>query len=99
MGGAFFAIIIGFSCFSWCVGYAMIKYEVYNPRYDRLIVVGDIVGTYQALMFGMFTVISIQNLVPAVVRALTVGKSVLDVIDRSPEIQSPKDAHEVVTNI
>lgn len=41
------------------------------------------------MLFGMFTAISIQNLIPAVTRALSVGKTVLDVIDRSPKIDSP----------
>lgn len=82
MGGTFFSTIIGFSCFSWAVGYAMIKYEVPNPRYGREIVVGDIVLTYQALMFGMFTVIAIQGIYPAVIRALTVGHDVITLIDR-----------------
>lgn len=97
MSGSFFAIIIGFSCFSWCVGYAMIKYDVHNPRYDRNISVGDIVGTYQALMFGMFTVISVQNLIPAVIRALTVGHTVTSVIDRTPLIDN--DLMRSVTKI
>jgi ATP-binding cassette, subfamily B (MDR/TAP), member 1 len=97
MGASFFAIIIGFSCFSWSVGYAMIKYEVHNPRYDRVTSVGDIVGTYQALMFGMFTVISIQNLIPAVIRALTVGHTVCSVIERKPLITN--DLMRSVTTI
>lgn len=59
-GGIFFGTIVGFSCFSWSVGYAMIKYEVPNPVTGETISVPDIIGTYQALMFGMFTVLSIQ---------------------------------------
>ena len=59
-GAIFLGTMIGFSCFSWCVGYAMIKYEVPNPVTDKFVSVPDIIGTYQALMFGMFTVISIQ---------------------------------------
>ena len=39
----------------------------------------------------MFTVMTIQNLYPAMLRALTVGKEVLDVIAREPKIISPKD--------
>jgi len=49
--------MIGFSVFSWGIGFFMIKYEVPNPRYDRLITVGDIVTTYQGLIFAMFTVL------------------------------------------
>ena len=59
MGGSFMVIMIGFSCFSWAIGFAMIKYEVPNPMQDRLITVPDIVGTYQAMLYGMFTVIQI----------------------------------------
>lgn len=59
-GGIFLGTIIGFSCFSWAVGYAMIKYEMPNPNTGENVSVADIIGTYQALMFGMFTVISIQ---------------------------------------
>ena len=39
----------------------------------------------------MFTVMTIQSLYPAMIRALTVGKEVLDVIAREPKIISPKD--------
>ena len=39
----------------------------------------------------MFTVITIQSLYPAMIRALTVGREVLDVIARKPLIDSLKD--------
>jgi len=86
MQGFFYALMTGFSLFSWGLGLAMIKYEIPNPRFDRLINVGDIVGTYQALMYGMFTVMQVTSLMPAVIRALTVGRQVIDVIDREPLI-------------
>lgn len=59
MGGSFVVILIGFSCFSWTIGYAAIKYEMPNPYHDRPVSVGDIVGTYQAMMYSMFTVMNI----------------------------------------
>jgi len=59
MGGSFMVIMVGFSCFSWGIGFAMLKYEVQNPWHDRKIDVADIVGTYQAVMYGMFTVIQV----------------------------------------
>ena len=77
----------------------MIKYEVPNPATGDDVSVADIIGTYQALMFGMFTVLSIQQLIPAVFRALTVGKEVMDVIERKPEIDSPEDLMRSVTDI
>ena len=52
-----YSTIIGFSTFSWTVGYFFIKYELPNPMMDRPTSVSDIVLTYQALMFGMFTVL------------------------------------------
>ena len=89
--GTFFCLMIGFSCFSWSVGFIFIKWEIENPRTDVVTSVSDIVGAYQAVMYGMFSVITLQDLFPAVFRALSVGKEVLDVIDRVPEIDSPKD--------
>ena len=91
MGGSFLTLILFFSCFSWTIGFVFIKYEITNPRYGRPTTVSDIVMSYQALIFGMFTVILIQSLFPAVVRSLTVGRIVLDVIDRKPLISSPVD--------
>lgn len=85
-GGAFYGTMIGFSCFSWFVGFFMIKYEMPNPRYDRPINVSDIVTTYQGLLFGMFTVLQIQGLFPTVIRSLTSGYHVLKLIEREPEI-------------
>ena len=55
--GMMFGTVVGFSCFSWGVGLAFIKYDINNPRYDRVTTVGDIVTCYQALMFAMFTVL------------------------------------------
>lgn len=98
-GGIFFGTIVGFSCFSWCVGYAFIKYEIDNPVTGKKTDTADVIGTYQALLFGMFTVIQIQALIPAVVRALTVGKEVMDVIERQPLIDSPSDLMRSVTDI
>ena len=54
--------------------------------------VPDIVTSYQALMFGMFSVMSIQNLLPAVFTALAVGHEVITLIDRKPEITSKPDS-------
>lgn len=46
MGGCFFGLILGFSWFSWSVGYIFIKYEVWNPRYGRITTVYDLVACY-----------------------------------------------------
>ena len=59
MQGIFFGTILGFSLYSMVMGYIMIKYEVHNPRAGETSSTSDIVGGYQACMFGMFTVISI----------------------------------------
>ena len=59
MGGSFMLIMVGFSCFSWGIGFAMIKHSVHNPVTGRDIDAADIVGTYQSVMYGMFTVVQI----------------------------------------
>lgn len=41
------------------MGFVFIKYEIYNPIHDRETDVADIVTTYQALMFGMFSIMGI----------------------------------------
>lgn len=46
MGGSFMLIMVGFSCFSWTIGYFFIKYSIPNVRYDRDTSVGDIVTCY-----------------------------------------------------
>lgn len=46
VGGGFYGIMIGFSCFSWGVGFFFIKYEIENPRYGRITTVADIVTCY-----------------------------------------------------
>ena len=99
MSGAFFGLILGFSTYSWIVGYFYIKSDIWNPRADRPVSVYDIVACYQAMIFAMFTVIAIQGLIPAVVRAKTVGYEVIEVIDRIPKIRSPDEAYNRVTNI
>ena len=71
--GSFMMILMGFYFYSWTIGFFMIKYEVSNPYHDRKISVGDIIGSYQAVMYGMFTVMQLQTLVPSVMRALSVG--------------------------
>ena len=57
MGGSFMLIMVGFSCFSWGIGFAMIKHSVHNPITGRDVDTADIVGTYQSVMYGMFTVV------------------------------------------
>ena len=94
--GWFYGIMVGFSCFSWAVGFACIKYKMPNPVYDRPMTVYDIMMTYQGLLFAMFTILSIQSLIPAVTKALTSGKKIMDVIEREPLIDSPKDPSQRV---
>ena len=79
--------MVGFSCTAWFIGFWFFKFGVENPRAGRPTSVPDIVSCYQAIMFGMFTVISILNIYPMVVRALTSAHQVLQVIDRVPEIK------------
>ena len=59
MMGTFFGTIMGFSLYSMVMGYVMIKYEVYNPRSDETTKTSDIISSYQACIFGMFTINSI----------------------------------------
>lgn len=59
MQGIFFGTVLGFSAYSMTMGYVMMKYEVYNTRSGETSKTSDIVGGYQACMFGMFTVNSI----------------------------------------
>lgn len=94
MGGSFFGFIMGFSAFSWTIGFFFIKFKIYNPTFGRDVNVRDIVLTYQSIMFGMFTVLQIQSILPAVLRALVVGKDVIEVIDRVPKIKSPCDPND-----
>ena len=82
MGGITFATMVGFTVTAWSWGFLFVKYGVENPRAGRVTNVTDIVSCYQAIMFGMFTVISILNIYPMVVRALTSGHEVLKVIER-----------------
>lgn len=91
LGGTMYSMMIGFSTFSWTSGYFFIKYEIYNPVMGRSTSVSDIVLTYQALMFGMFTVLQITSIYPTIVRAMTVGHEVISVIDRAPRIDSPHE--------
>ena len=82
MGGTTFATMVGFTVTAWSWGFLFVKFGVENPRAGRVTNVTDIVSCYQAIMFGMFTVISILNIYPMVVRALTSGHEVLKVIER-----------------
>lgn len=74
--------MVGFSCYSWTVGFFFIKYEIWNPVHGRETSVADIVTGYQALMFGMFSIMSVQNLLPAVFTGLASGHEVITLIDR-----------------
>ena len=46
LAGSYFALILFFSCFSWSLGFAFIKYEIANPRSGKPTTVNDIVLTY-----------------------------------------------------
>ena len=59
----------------------------------------DIIGGYQACIFSMFTVISIQQHIPSIFKALQVGKEVITVIDRKPLISAPEDLNRSVVEI
>ena len=98
MGGSFFALIVGFSWYSWLIGFFAIRSGWNNPFTGKLIVVADIVLTYQAMIFGMFTILGILGLIPAVTKALATGREVMDVIERVPEIRN-SEAEKLVTKI
>lgn len=82
MQGAFLGSIISFSLFSWVVGFYAVKYEMFNHTTGQVIQVKDIVLTYQSMLFGMFTIINILGIIPAVVKALLTARQVVNVIER-----------------
>ena len=96
MQGTTFATMVGFTVTAWFTGFWFFKFGVENPRAGRPTSVADIVSCYQAIMFGMFTVISILNIYPMVVRALTSGHEVLKVIDRVPKIKDKDGGKDVI---
>lgn len=90
--GCMFGLICGFACFSWSVGFAYIKYEIDNPFHGRPTAVYDIVQCYQAMMYCMFSVMGIMSNLPAIFAALSAGQTVLDLIERKPEIVSKENS-------
>lgn len=46
MGGTFLGVMMGFSCFSWAMGFVFIKYGIENPRTGLETSVPDIFMTY-----------------------------------------------------
>ena len=59
----------------------------------------DIITVYQAELYGLMTFASMLPVLPGVLRALTVGQKVFDLIDRKPEIRTPDDPNDVCQNI
>ena len=93
MQGVFFFLLVGFSAYSWLLGFLFIKYEVENPITGKVTNTSEVMTTHQAMIFACFTVMAVQQLMPAVLRAQISGKEVIDVIDRVPKIHSPLDSN------
>ena len=90
---------MGFSCFSWTIGGWIIKEGIVNPTTNEPYTVVDVIIVYQAELYGLVTFASTLPIIPAIDRALVVGKKVFDLIDRQPEIDTPKDPDQICNEI
>ena len=92
MQGVFFFLLVGFSAYSWLLGFLFIVNEVENPITGEITNTSEVMTCHQAMIFACFTVLAVQQVMPAILRAQMSGKEVLDVIDRVPKIHSPLDS-------
>ena len=83
-----------FQVYAWWIATAFVANGWQNARTGEDMTIIDIVVSYQALSFGMFTFTAIIGLIPPIMRARVIGKIVFDLIDRVPEIKSPDDCVE-----
>ena len=90
VNGLFLAFMFGFFLYSYAAGSWLIQNERTNPATGEVYKVSEIISVAQATMMSMMTFGQIFPVIPAIIKSLIVGKKVLDVIDRVPEIVSPK---------
>ena len=55
--GAFYGVLVGFTTYSFIIGFFFINSEVENPYEDKITTVAEIFTCYQALMIVIFTFI------------------------------------------
>jgi len=99
MTGVFLTTMFGFFVYSYAVGSWLIESQTINPTTGEVYSAVEIIQVSQATMMAIMTIAGISNIVPAIVKALVVGKKVFDLIDREPLIRSPatsaKSAHSI----
>ena len=81
--------MFGFFVYSYAVGGYLLEIGALNPATGKEYNIFEIVATSQATIMALMTFGSIFPIVPAIIKALVVGKEIFDVIERSPQISSP----------
>ena len=97
--GLFFFFMFGFFLYSYYAGSLLIKDERINPATDEVYSAVEIISVSQATMMSFMTFGSVFPVVPAIIKALIVGKKVFDVIERKPLIASPSDSQPKASTI
>ena len=99
MIGLFLTFMFGFYLYSYVIGSILIRDGRINPATDEVYSVVEIIQVSQATMISMMTFSSITPIIPAIVKALVVGKQIFKVIEREPLIRSPNQSQTGHSNI
>ena len=81
--------MFGFFLYSYYVGSILIENGDINPATGEVYSVVEIIYVSQATMMHLMRCGSVFPLIPDIIKALSVGKQVFDVIERVPKIASP----------
>lgn len=96
MGGMFLFLMFGFFLYSYAVASVLLERKVINPSTGIEYTIFDIVTVSQATLLSIMTFAGIIPIFPGIVKALVMGKKVMDVINRVPTIKSAEKAIEQV---
>lgn len=92
----FLFLMFGFFLYSYAMASLLLENNVINPSTGLKYTIFDIVTVSQATIMSIMTFASIIPIVPGIIKALVMGKKVMDVINRVPNIKSAEDAVEEI---
>ena len=90
--GFFLCFMFGFFTYAYAMAGILIINDVKNPSTGETFKIYEIVAVSQACLMSMMTFAGVVPIIPAIVKALVVGREIFDVIERDPQIKDAPNA-------
>jgi len=90
--GMFMTCMFGYNCWAYFIARLIVKYNWINPATGIKFNIVDIMVCSQATQMSIMTLGTLLPIIPGIIKGLLAGYSIMEVIERVPDIRDQNDS-------